>query len=111
MPIQLNEGEMQILADMDAQVLQGQIAYWQIYDWLVDRLLSHGVSATDSTVLWLRGATQANVSRGSKSELIRGYTAHQYQLRYDEEMDPDLLQEASDEIAAAVNDRSYQCAA
>ena len=58
----------------------GQKNYWQIYQWLGDLLQQKGVAATDSALLWLRGATEANSGRGAFSALIRSYTETQYKL-------------------------------
>lgn len=67
----LTESELQTLATKEGQAKSGQIGYWQIYHWLGDLLLTKGMSATDSDLLWLRGATEANAGRGAMSELIR----------------------------------------
>ena len=82
MTITLNSTDFQVLQTMEAQAQSDQIGYWQIYQWLADTLQDRGVSRTDSTILWLRGATEANAARGAMYELIRQYTSTQSQLRY-----------------------------
>lgn len=98
----LNESELTQLAAMQAQAETGQIGFWQIYEWLANNLISKGAPLTDSTVLWLRGATEANKGEGAFSALIRGYTETQYQLRYGTPIPKnptDKMQEASDAVA------------
>ena len=102
MAINLTIAELETLAAKCGQAQTGQIKYWQIYQWLGDLLQTKGVSSTDSAVLWLRGATEANAGRGAFSALIRGYTESQFQLRYGTPIpiNPiDKLQEASDTVA------------
>lgn len=95
----LNETELNQLTNMRAQAVLGQIRYWQIYQWLGDLLVSKGVASTDSSLLWLRGATEANAERGAMSELIRTYTDTQYQLRYGTSIPGGKMQEASNAVA------------
>ncbi|WP_238587769.1 hypothetical protein, partial [Caenimonas sp. SL110] len=59
----------------------------------------YNVPATDSTLLWLRGATEANADRGTFSTLIRSFTETQYQLRYGSSLPAGKMQEASDAVA------------
>ena len=40
-------------------------AFAPIYKWLADLLETKGVTADDQTLLWLRGATEANAGRGA----------------------------------------------
>lgn len=82
MAITLNATELATLEEMEVQAKAKQIGFWQIYQWLGDLLVLKGVASTDSSLLWLRGATEANAGRGAMSELIRAYTETQYQLRY-----------------------------
>lgn len=48
---------------------------------------------------WFSGAEQVNLGQGVFSTFIRAYTARQIDLRYDETVTIDALQEASDEVA------------
>ena len=74
MSTKLTQAHMDQIAAMRIQAANGEIGYWQIYQTLANLLQSaYGYSATNPTVLWLRGATQANAGHGSMSELIRGY--------------------------------------
>lgn len=91
----LTNTELQTLREMRDSATPG--SYWQIYAWLADLLETKGVSSTDSTVLWLRGATEANAGRGAMSALIRAYTDTQHRLRYGTTAGE--MQEASDEVA------------
>ena len=77
-------GQFQLMRDKaDA----GTLGYWEIYKAIADLLQSkYAVASTDSTVLWLRGATEANAGRGAFSALMCGYTELQYQLRYGTEI-------------------------
>ena len=43
MPITLTETEIQTVAAMEAQARDGQIGYWQIYDWLANNLYQTNV--------------------------------------------------------------------
>jgi hypothetical protein len=101
--IQLSVPEVAELKTMREQADARAIGYWEIYKTLADLLQSkYGVSSTDSTVLWLRGATEANADRGAFSALIRGYTESQYQLRYGRSIPTsptDSLQDASNAVA------------
>ena len=82
-----------------------KLGYWEIYKAIADLLQSkYLVAATNSSVLWLRGATEANAGRGAFSALIRGYTETQYQLRYGTPTPPDKLQEASNAVAGNLLD-------
>jgi hypothetical protein len=84
MSIAINAAEISELTKMRALARGGVIKYWAIYKWLADTLVyNKGVSATDQTVLWLRGATEANARRGAFSAIIRTFTETQYKLRYD----------------------------
>ena len=82
MAITLTQSELLTLQTLSDQATPG--SYWTIYQWLVNTLSSKGVAESDQTMMWLRGATQANAGRGAMSELIRTYTKTQYQLRYGE---------------------------
>lgn len=99
--IQLNETEIQRFTQLRDQATPGN--YAPIYKELADLLTGkYNVSSTNSSVLWLRGATEANAGRGAFSALIRGYTESQYQLRYGTSIPTsptDKLQEASDAVA------------
>jgi hypothetical protein len=99
MDITLTSTELETLANMETQAKAHEIGFWQIYKWLGDLLQTKGVSATDATVLWLRGATEANAGHGAFSELIRSYTETQYQLRYGKSIPTGKMQEASDAVA------------
>ena len=97
MPTKLIESDIAALSSMGASAVPGQ--YWKIYQWLADKLVtSYGLSINDSTVLWLRGATEANAGRGAMSALIREYTATQTNLRYGNGTTTQDIQRASDEI-------------
>lgn len=77
-------------AQAQADATQGIKSYYKIYQTLADWLTTkYGVSTTDSSVLWLRGATEANADRGSMASLIRTYTDTQYLLRYGTAMPAD----------------------
>lgn len=81
--ITLTVSERATLVSMRTQARNNTIGYWQIYQWLEDLLVSnYEVEPTDSTLLWLRGATEANAGRGMFSSLIRAYTETQSLLRY-----------------------------
>jgi hypothetical protein len=97
MAINLTVAELDTLADKRVQAQTGEIGYWEIYQWLGDLIQAKGAPPTNSAVLWLRGATEANAGRGAFSALIRGYTESQHQLRYGTSIptSPDKLQEAS----------------
>ncbi len=99
MAINLTMTELDTLATKRIQARAGQIGYWEIYEWLADTLQSKGVSGNDQTVLWLRGAIEANAERGAMAALIRTYTETQYQLRYGRAMPTGKMQEASNAIA------------
>ena len=90
---------LQAKASQAEAAQSGQKNYWQIYQWLGDLLQQKGVAATDSSLLWLRGATEANAGRGAFSALIRSYTETQYKLRYGTDIPGGKLQEASDKVA------------
>lgn len=101
MPFTLNVTQMQTLQSLRSQSESGVIEYWQIYKWLADEMMSSGVARSDPTVLWLRGATEANADRGAMSTLIRECPVTQYQLRYGirlERSDP-VTQGASNGVA------------
>ncbi|GGI54681.1 calcium-binding protein [Oxalicibacterium solurbis] len=95
----LTNEELVTLEAMEAQAKMDAIGYWQIYEWLADLLESKGVPVSDSTVLWLRGATEANAGRGAFSELIRAYTSNQAELRYGSTVSATQMQEASNAVA------------
>ena len=99
MAITLTTSELSTLQGMEAQAQSKQIGYWQIYQWLGNLLDSKGVPATDSSSLWLRGATEANANRGAMAALIRSYTDTEYQLRYGTSIPTGKMQEASDAVA------------
>lgn len=82
MTTNLTEAELTTLESMNGQAQNSQIGYWEIYKWLADRLVLKGAALTDSTLLWLRGATEANKGEGAFAALIRTYTETQYKLRY-----------------------------
>ena len=100
----LTSAELSQLTAMRAQArsdaLVGIKSYYKVYEtlagWLTDR---YSVASTDSAVLWLRGATEANAGRGAFSALIRSYTETQYQLRYATPLPAGKMQEASNEVA------------
>lgn len=98
--IRLTDTEVTQFSQMREQARAGQGTYWQIYEALANLLQNtYGVASTDNTVLWLRGATEANAGRGSFSELIRTYTETQYQLRYETSIPVGKMQAASNEVA------------
>ena len=99
MTVFLNEPEIETVLAMHDQARSGSIGYWQIYKWLADELESKGVSRTDPTVMWLRGATEANANRGAFATMIRKYTATQYQLRYGTAPSDLQMQAASNAVA------------
>lgn len=96
----LSEAELQVIRPLVAAARATGSDYWKVYEKLADLLESKGFSPSHSTVLWLRGATEANANRGAFSELIRIYTETQYKLRYPGQVIPDgLMQRASDKVA------------
>ena len=97
--IRLTEAEIAQFSQMRDQAANGTTRYWQIYESLADLMIVKGVSPTDSSFLWLRGATEANADRGSFAALIRTYTETQYQLRYGTSIPTGKMQEASDAVA------------
>ncbi|WP_109439549.1 calcium-binding protein [Acinetobacter haemolyticus] len=100
MSTKLSQVHMDQIAAMRLQAENGQIGYWRIYQTLANLLqTNYGYESTNPTVLWLRGATEANVGRGSMSELIRVYSSTQAMLRYGETVSESLMQQASDEVA------------
>lgn len=99
MATNLTTSELDTLTTKYAQAKLGQIYYWEIYKWLADTLESKGIVSTDQTVLWLRGATEANAGRGAMSELIRTYSETQYQLRYVTSIPAGQMQLASNAVA------------
>ncbi|PJG69036.1 calcium-binding protein, partial [Acinetobacter seifertii] len=100
MSTKLSQAHMDQIALMRVQAVNGKIGYWKIYQTLASLLQSnYGYQASDPTVLWLRGATEANAGRGSMSELIRVYSSTQAMLRYGETVSESLMQKASDEVA------------
>jgi VCBS repeat-containing protein len=99
MAMNLTTTELATLEAKEIQAQTGQIGFWEIYQWLGDLLVTKGAAATDSSLLWLRGATEANASRGAMAALIRMYTEVQYQLRYGSAMPAGKMQEASNAVA------------
>ena len=97
--ITLSNTEVQQFTNLRAQAVAGTLGYWQIYQTLADLMATKGAPATDQSLLWLRGATEANADRGAMAALIRTYTDTQYQLRYGVPMPAGKMQEASNEIA------------
>jgi hypothetical protein len=99
----LTETELKTLQDKRTQAVSsaeiGVHEYWKIYEWLADTLQNKLLPDTDSTVLWLRGAAEANAGRGAMSELIRKYTITQFQLRYGKSPTEEDMQKASDQVA------------
>lgn len=96
----LSQADLTLLENMRTLARNNVIGYWQIYQTLADKLENdYGYPTTHSTVLWLRGATQANHGVGAFSALIRAYTNTQYQLRYNQELSDDSMQQASDQVA------------
>jgi len=61
-----------------------------------------GDGVEPASIIWLRGAADVNQNVGSQSAFIRAYTASQYQARYGESLDLNLLQNASNAIAENV---------
>ena len=98
--IQLSNAEVSQFQLMRDNADVGTLGYWEIYKALADLLQSkYAVTSTDSSILWLRGATEANADRGTFSALIRGYTESQYQLRYGIRIPAGELQKASNAVA------------
>ena len=77
----LSAAHIQTLQTMEQQAKSGQIGFWDIYEWLAETLKSEGVADSDQTVLWLRGAAEANANRGAMAAMIREYTQTQHELR------------------------------
>ena len=91
---------MNQISALRIQAENGKIGYYVIYSTLASLLQSdYSYTSSDPTVLWLRGATEANAGRGSLSELIRVYSNTQAQLRYGENVSNSLMQQASNEVA------------
>jgi Ca2+-binding RTX toxin-like protein len=98
--VTLSEQELKTLSSMRSEADAGVIGYWEIYEWLADLLVeSKGVAVDDQTVLWLRGATEANADRGSMAAIIRDFTNEEYRLRYGSNASEDDMQRASDTVA------------
>lgn len=95
----LTTTDLAMLETMEAQAQAGQISFWEIYEWLGDLLEAKDVPLTDSSLLWVRGATEANADRGSFSDLIRAATETQHQLRYGTNTPEGKMQEASNQVA------------
>jgi hypothetical protein len=95
----LNDAELAQITSMRTQAQAGQIGYWQIYQWLADTLQTKGVSNNDQTVMWLRGATEANANRGAMAALIRTYTETQTHIRYGTVPSTGQMQAASNAVA------------
>lgn len=96
----LSQQHMDEIAALRIKADNGEIGYWKIYATLANLLQTdYGYNDNDPTVLWLRGATEANAGRGSMSELIRVYSDTQAQLRYGENVSVEKMQEASDKVA------------
>ncbi|WP_269521944.1 calcium-binding protein [Acinetobacter baumannii] len=96
----LSQNHMNQISALRIQAENGQIGYHIIYSTLASLLQSdYSYTSSDPTVLWLRGATEANAGRGSLSELIRVYSNTQAQLRYGENISNSLMQQASNEVA------------
>ncbi|MEZ0167970.1 calcium-binding protein [Microvirga sp. TS319] len=64
--------------------------------------LANGRDELNASIAWLKGAADVNENIGSQSAFIRAYTIAQYQTRYGENLDLNLLQDASDTIASKV---------
>ena len=99
MALNLTTQELTTLEAKETRAKAGQIGFWEIYQWLGDLLVMKGAPSSDSSLLWLRGATEANAGRGAFSELIRTYTETQYQLRYGTSLPIGKMQEASNAVA------------
>lgn len=95
----LDSNEINTLKDMRSRARDNQIGYWEIYKWLADGLSKKNDSSLTQTILWLRGATEANANRGAFSALIRAYTETQSQLRFGVKPDGLTMQAASNQIA------------
>lgn len=101
--IQLTDTEVAQFSQMRDQAAAGVIKHWQIEKSLADLLEDkYEVPATDSTLLWLRGATQVNAGHGSFAALIRTYTETQHELRYGTAIPEGMMQEASNAVAQAL---------
>lgn len=90
--------ELAQIASMRDSARLGLIGYWEIYQKVADLFAMKGAPETDQSLLWLRGATEANAGRGSFSTLIRAYTESQMRLRGLVPTDIEL-QRASNEVA------------
>lgn len=97
MAIALPEDKLLELQAMLPTVGDGE--YWQVYEWLANTLEEMGVPSSNQSVLWLRGATEANRGTGAMSALIREFTQTQAELRLGIRFDAPTLQLASDNVA------------
>jgi len=104
MTITLSADEITTLRAKEAEAQTGKIGYWEIYNWLGDALVMKGVAPTDATLLWLRGAAEANAGRGAMAALIREYTETQYVLRFGTSIPAGKMQEASNAVAQSLID-------
>jgi hypothetical protein len=95
----LNQAELDQMNQIAAAAQAGTGHYWQVYEWLADTLQTQGIGSDNPTVLWLKGATEANAGRGAMSELIRAYRSTEYNLRYGGSVSDSLMQQASDAVA------------
>jgi trimeric autotransporter adhesin len=98
MAIVFSDQELALVRSMRENARLGNLGYWEIYQKVADLFAAKGVSETDQSLLWLRGATEANADRGPFSALIRGYTESQAGLRGLTSTQVDL-QRVSDQIA------------
>ncbi|MEY2844013.1 MAG: Bifunctional hemolysin/adenylate cyclase [Pseudomonadota bacterium] len=95
----LTNAEINALTTMRTQARGGFIGYWEIYKWLADTLRAKNNASDTQTILWLRGATEANAGRGTFSTLIRAYTEYQSKLRYGAAANALDMQVASNAVA------------
>jgi hypothetical protein len=73
MIIKIKQTDLDTLTTMRSQAQLGIIKYWQIYEWLGNKLVDdYGVSITDSAVLWLRGATALSENNAIGTGILTG---------------------------------------
>ncbi|MFN3915525.1 MAG: hypothetical protein ACK4K3_11500, partial [Aquabacterium sp.] len=99
MATNLDENEVGELRALRTNARNDSIGCWEIYRWLADKLEEKDDVSLKPTIQWLRGATEANASRGAFSALIRAYTEKQFSLRIGGEAGDELMQAASDKVA------------
>ena len=93
MSIKLTDSQVQLPAGRKIQANCGHIGDWQIFDWRGGLLHTKGVLTTDSTVLRLREAREANTGKGSADQLHGGAGDYTGELHYTKVKGPGSTQD------------------